>query len=163
MPNFPFGKLDEPSFGVGVFTMKKEKVCGIYKITSLAGRIYIGQSVDVRSRFASYQKLQCKTQSRLLRSFLKHGVENHVFEIIHHCEREELNKWEKHYVDLFQTFNTKHGLNLKDGGGNFALASEETKQKMSKAGKGKKLSPDSIRKREETRIILRQERRTMIF
>ena len=30
----------------------------------------------------------------------------------------ELNELEKYYVDLFQTFNSEHGLNLRDGGGN---------------------------------------------
>ena len=30
--------------------------CGIYKITSPKGRIYIGQAVDLKRRFKEYEK-----------------------------------------------------------------------------------------------------------
>lgn len=154
----------------------QEKICGIYKITSPSGRIYIGQANDVYFRWKYYRRLQCKTQSRLYNSFLKHGVENHIFEIIYQCKSEQLNYFEKHYVDLFQTFNTENGLNLRDGGGskgnlceetkrklsegrkgeknhNFGKPhSEETKQKMSKVRRGRKQSPEHIRKRTEAYI-----------
>lgn len=43
------------------------------------------------------------------------------------------------------------------------IISEETRKKQSEARLGKKLSPESIIKREETRKIIRQERLTMIF
>ena len=122
--------------------MKKEKICGIYKITSPTGKIYVGQSVDIHNkRFRYYRTLHCKGQTKLYNSFLKHGVENHKFEIIHTIpvyNIEELNKLEKHYVDLFQTFNTEHGLNLRVGGGNKGKASEETIKKMSEVNKGDK-------------------------
>ena len=55
---------------------------------------------------------------------------------------------EKYYVDLYQTFNSKHGMNLRDGGGSKGRASEETKRKQSEKMKflftttdlGKKIS-----------------------
>ena len=37
----------------GYFFM--EKICGIYKITSPSGRIYIGQSIDCPKRFKQYK------------------------------------------------------------------------------------------------------------
>ena len=54
---------------------------GIYKITSPKGRVYIGQSIDILYRFKKYKQMQCKGQVRLYNSFLKHNVENHLFEI----------------------------------------------------------------------------------
>jgi len=66
------------------------KTCGIYKITSPSGRVYIGQSVDILHRFKTYVKMYVKNekQVKLFRSFTKHGVENHTFEIIEECEME---------------------------------------------------------------------------
>jgi hypothetical protein len=33
------------------------KICGIYKITSPSGKVYIGQSVDIKRRFTTYKIL----------------------------------------------------------------------------------------------------------
>src|SRR6185369_7971270 len=96
--------------------MEREVVCGIYKITSPSGKIYIGQSKDVLLRFTYYRRLACKKQFKLYNSFNKHGVENHIFEIIETCNIEELNKREVYYMTLFNTFNTTHGLNCRIGG-----------------------------------------------
>jgi group I intron endonuclease len=61
---------------------------GIYKITSPSGRIYIGQSINIKRRFKEYNSRLGKGQLLLNRSFLKYGVENHIFEIICFCEKE---------------------------------------------------------------------------
>jgi len=116
---------------------KKINRIGIYKITSPSGKIYIGQSVHIQNRFSKYRKLNCKTQTKLYRSFLKYGVENHTFEIIHLCKEEKLNHFEIHFINLYNTFNTKFGLNLKDGGSK-GKPSSETKIKMSKSHEGEK-------------------------
>lgn len=40
--------------------------CGIYKITSPSGRVYVGQSVDIERRFAEYRRNgSAKKQRRL--------------------------------------------------------------------------------------------------
>lgn len=96
------------------------KKCGIYKITSPNGKIYIGQSIDINLRWHHYKLLRNKNQKKLFASFLKHGVDNHTFEILELCNREKLNLLEKYFVDLYKTFGTKHGLNIKDGGGHSA-------------------------------------------
>jgi group I intron endonuclease len=144
-------------------------ICGIYKITSPSRKVYIGQSMDIKARWAKYKKFNCKSQVKLYRSLLKYGFHKHAFEIIQVCEPEKLNEIEKYYVDLFQTFNSKHGLNLKDGGGSKGQHSEETKlkcsisnrgrifsdetrQKLSKALKGKKKSDEHARNLSKRRI-----------
>lgn len=101
------------------------KICGIYKITNPNGKIYIGQSINIHKRWLSYKGIRCKTQIKLLNSLKKYGVDNHKFEILQECLPEELNKLEKYYVDLYQTFNCDNGLNLKDGGGNYVKLSDE--------------------------------------
>jgi len=114
------------------------KTCGIYKITSPTDRIYIGQSVDIETRVRAYKTLKCKSQVKLYASLKKYGWLSHKFEVIHTCEPNELNGLEKYYVDLLTTFNTRHGLNLKDGGGSRSICSDETRIRIGKAKKGRK-------------------------
>ena len=55
---------------------------GVYKITSPSSRIYVGQSINIEKRFNQYEKKQnVSEQKKLYNSFLKYGVENHIFEI----------------------------------------------------------------------------------
>ena len=97
---------------------------GIYKITSPSKKIYIGQSIDIEYRKTDYSKLKCKRQPKLYCSLKKYGWEKHKFEIIHECLTGQLNELEKYYIDLFQTFNSKHGMNLRDGGGSHGRHSD---------------------------------------
>lgn len=113
---------------------------GIYKITSPSKKVYIGQSIDIKKRWSSYSGLHCKSQHRLYNSFLKYGVDKHNFEIVQICNKEQLNELEKYYVDLFQTFNSKHGLNLRDGGGSNGAISNDTRIRMSKSATGRIVS-----------------------
>lgn len=111
---------------------------GIYKITSPSGKIYIGQSRNIEKRFKTYNLLWCKPQRFLYNSFLKHGVKNHKFEIIEVCSVELLDEREIYYVNLYDTFNSNHGLNLKEGGGSNAKLSENTKLKLREINLGRK-------------------------
>ena len=105
---------------------------GIYKITSPSGKIYIGQSINIERRFNQYKKLMCKKQPILYRSFLKYGVENHIFEIIEECKIEQLNYKERYYQDLFNVVSVT-GLNCTLQETNILprVISEETREKMS--------------------------------
>ncbi len=113
----------------GLWKMSKLKTCGIYKITSPKKSVYIGQSINIESRFTAYRRLNCNRQPKLEGSFKKYGIDKHKFEIIHECKQEELNDLEKYYVDLYQCFNSKYGLNLKDGGNARGKSSLETRKK----------------------------------
>lgn len=118
-----------------------KRIIGIYKVTSPTNKIYIGQSVKILHRFNSYKKYRCKSQPRLYNSLIKYGSENHKFEIIKECSIDELNKYEIHYIEVFQSFNTFHGLNLQAGGHN-GTPSNETKQKLRDINLGKKYSSE---------------------
>lgn len=101
---------------------------GIYKITSPSGRVYIGQSIDIERRFYTYRKMYEAKQLILYRSFLKHGVENHIFEIIEECEVDDLNCRERHWQDFYEVVSEK-GLNcvLQECGEKRREYSEEIK------------------------------------
>lgn len=124
--------------------MKREIICGIYKITSPSGKIYIGQAVDIYDRWRRYKKAKCR-QPKLDASFKKYGVENHKFEIVCNCDENQLDYLEKYLIRFYDTFNTPHGLNLTDGGHN-GRHTEETKLKISIKNTGRKKSKEEIDK-----------------
>jgi len=121
------------------------KICGIYKITSPTGKIYIGQSININKRFLKYKSNDCKRQPRLYYSLCKYGWDLHITEIICECEKSELNELEIFYIKQYNTFNSKHGLNLSSGG-NTTIFTEESKQKISQKKLGIK-RPLSFRKK----------------
>ena len=87
------------------------KNCGIYKITSPTGKVYIGQSVDLKRRFSEYKGVHtCRFQPVIYRSLLKYGFEAHQFDIIEYCTEEELNCSERFWQDEFDVLG-KDGLN----------------------------------------------------
>jgi group I intron endonuclease len=143
-----------------------DKICGIYKITSPTGKIYIGQSVDIEKRFKKYKSLNCTGQPKLYNSFIKHGFNSHIFEIIKECEKDELNYCERHYQEFYYVLDYEFGLNLtltttvfKRGiiGEEVLIKrkvkqkgrklSEEHKKSISESQKGKKQSKEIIEKR----------------
>lgn len=114
------------------------KLTGIYKITSPDFEIYIGQSIDILKRRHYYSMGRCRTQRKLKESILKHGWHEHKFEILEFCESIELNDLEKHYVNLYQSFNSVHGLNLTSGGSSNTKVSDVTRSRMRDSHKGEK-------------------------
>lgn len=118
---------------------------GIYKIISPSGRIYVGQSIDLKRRFFDYNRLSnCKSQTRLYNSFIKYGVENHVFEIIEITQAYNLNERERYYQELYSCISKK-GLNCKYVSTNLksGVVSEFTKNKLSLVKKGFKHTDES--------------------
>ena len=105
---------------------------GIYKITSPLGYIYIGQSINIDYRFYVYKKLKCKAQLRIYNSFVKHGVDNHLFEIIEECPFNLLNERERYWQDFYNVLGKK-GLNcnLVSTNNSPKILSDETKLKIS--------------------------------
>ena len=86
---------------------------GIYKITSPSGKIYIGQSTDLLERFKKYSNPRwIYKQIRLHNSLLKHGHENHIYEIIEECVVDDLNKRERYWQDYYNVLS-ENGLNCK--------------------------------------------------
>lgn len=116
---------------------------GIYKITSPSGKIYIGQSVNILSRINKYKNAKCITQPIILKSILKYGWENHLFEIVLECEKSELNEKERYYQELFNCIG-KNGLNcmLTNTSTKTGKARQETIDKL----KGRKLSESTRQK-----------------
>lgn len=147
------------------------KLTGIYKITSPSGKIYIGQSIDLKTRISRYKSnlKSSKGQVKLHNSFCKYGAENHKFDIIELCLPKYLNNMERYYQEKFDAVN--NGLNLRytkstDKSGKMSAESiakmlvyknnisSEHRAKMIENGKKRKVLPSMIGKKhtEETKL-----------
>lgn len=99
----------------------KDKEIGIYKITNtLNKKVYIGQSVDLSSRWKEHIKCGLgidAPNNNLYKAMQKDGVENFVFEKLENCSREELNKKEKYWIDFYKSQD--FGYNMTTGGSQY--------------------------------------------
>lgn len=107
------------------------KICGIYKITSPSGNIYIGQSEDIIFRMSYYRHSIRMNQPRLCKSIRKYGFDSHSVEIIKTCTKEQLNYFEKYFIEYYDTFNTDHGMNMTPGGDSKIAFSDATINRIS--------------------------------
>lgn len=122
------------------YNARMDKICGIYKITNLInGKAYIGQSVNILSRF-DYHKKRCNN-NYLRASFEKYGIDNFSFEIIRTFSISPLlylflDAYEEHYINFYNTMNRDHGYNRMHGGQPGRLC-EEAKELMKRNSAGK--------------------------
>ena len=119
----------------------------IYKITNLInGKVYIGQTYRLlRHRITCYKRLKCN--EHLKNAIIKYGFDNFKFEVIYETHNiNELNEKEIFYIKEYNSTDKNIGYNIDLGGRN-KIVSEETKQKMSKSGLGKKQTKEHIDKR----------------
>jgi len=93
-----------------------EKICGIYKITSPTGKVYVGSSININKRKENYKYNQCPQQPKIFNSIKKHGWEQHSFEIIEECSKDNIIERERYWVNHFDSI--KNGLNLQTPGEN---------------------------------------------
>lgn len=115
-----------------------ENICGIYRITSPSGRVYIGQAEEIPARWATYKQLNVgvKRQTKLWRSFKKYGVNSHIFEVLEGCSIEDLNCRERYWQDFYDVLNGGLNCILQECGEKRRVFSEETLRKKSEALKG---------------------------
>ena len=106
------------------------------------GQMYIGQSINIKQRWHTHKNLLRKNEHAnqfLQNSWNKYGESVFDFIIIEECHKNVLNNKERYWIDYYNTFCNKRHYNLTLDGNN-RVYSEESREKMSKAHKGKKLS-----------------------
>ena len=95
------------------------KKTGIYKITNqLNDMCYIGQSVDVAKRFKDHAKcglgIDTPQGNKLYKDMQSIGIWNFSWELLEECPREQLNKKERYYIELYQSesfgYNSTRGV-----------------------------------------------------
>jgi group I intron endonuclease len=132
----------------------------IYRITNIHnGKIYIGQTVrSINSRWVRHKRDAIKKNSSLAihGAIRKYGIKNFKIEIVEECKSlKEMNDREIFHIKHLNSMYP-NGYNLTPGGYN-TVHSQETRDKISKAlkgkpspNKGKKQKKSTIRKRTES-------------
>lgn len=101
--------------------MKKEVICGVYKIINIiSGDTYIGSSVDIYRRWAlhktpSQHKMQ--PNNKLYKDMDKIGTENFKLEIICKTDKNNLKQEEQETIELYKptyNYNRAHGLDVEN-------------------------------------------------
>lgn len=107
---------------------------GIYKIENLVnGKIYIGQSKQIRQRWSEHKKELRKNRHKniyLQRAWNKYGENYFKHEILELCSEEKLDERECYYINLYETFDNDKGYNLTSGGGRRKQYSKSTREKL---------------------------------
>lgn len=137
-------------------------VCGIYCITnSVNGKKYIGQSIDIYRRLNVHKnKLKKNTHDNihLQRAYIKYGSDAFKFKIIKCCKPKYLDRFEKLYIHIFDSFH--NGYNQNTGGNSPTKLSEDTLKKMSESKLGEKNHLWGTHHSFETRIKMSEVKNT---
>lgn len=118
---------------------------GIYKITNIINnKCYIGSAVRLRKRINRHKSdlnRNVHHSEKLQRAWNKYGEENFKFEVLFTCNKEDLIAKEQSQINWF-----KPEYNICKVAGNCAEreCTEETRDKLSKANKGRKPSALAI-------------------
>lgn len=127
-----------------------EKQGTIYKIENLVnGKVYIGQTIKDASR-----RIQCHiiklnkkyhNNRHLQHAWNKYGEDNFRYTIIETCTEKEMDDremfWIKHCI------NTVGVYNIEGGGNNRKIITDETRKRLSEAGKRAYQNPITLKRR----------------
>jgi group I intron endonuclease len=117
----------------------KEIIIGIYMITNMDGKIYIGQSKDIFNRFHQYFREDYRVMGvKLINSMKLYGSDNHFYEVVEECNINDLDNKEKYYINLYNS--KENGLNSTIGGNGLITHSIESKKAIGDALRGR-ISP----------------------
>lgn len=93
-------------------------IVGIYGLFCRpSGKWYVGQSLDVHSRWRKYKRCACKTQLKLYNALKKYGYDSFDKTVIETCENIDwlLDYREMYWIRHLDSMN--NGYNLTQGGG----------------------------------------------
>jgi group I intron endonuclease len=134
-------------------------VWSIYRIKNLLNsKIYIGQTKDPKTRWSRHKsdaRLGKKYNWYLYDAMRKYGVDNFIFEVIAQTKYiEEVDRLEILLIEQYKSTDRNFGYNISEGGQSNKLVSVETREKQSKAAKGRKPWNKNIPCSEETKKLL---------
>ena len=122
------------------------KIQGIYKIVNcINGKVYIGQSIDIKHRFIEHKSNVNKNKKHpLYDSIRKYEINNFEFIILEEIDNVLLlDLREQYWLDYYKAYDREYGYNLRlKAESNRGLEqSQEQRRKNSDANKGKKKPP----------------------
>ena len=142
-----------------------DKIVCVYRITNLLnGKIYIGQTVDLRKRVSEYNHPKDNLKRPIMHAMYTHGSENFQLEVIEECIPENLDCFESYHIRKSCAYDKDIGYNENRGNTSrdFAAALEQ-RRLMSEAHKGLTESPFTKRKKSNAIIAINEDERSVII
>jgi len=125
------------------------KIGVIYKYISPSGKIYVGQTINEKSRKSQHKNQNSKSNTYFGKAIRKYGFEYKVIikfkpTIDKLKLKRVLDKLEKRYIELYNSDKVELGYNLNEGGkGNLGyVQSEEVKNRIGELSKERWKDPE---------------------
>lgn len=132
------------------------KKCGIYCIKNIQnGLVYVGSSKNIDQRWSTHKYMLNKNihfNCHLQNAWNKYNPESFSFIVLELCVQEILVERENYWMNSYESYNHKKGYNLERYINERKEISAETKEKISKARKGKSTMSDEAKQRMSERI-----------
>ncbi len=92
-------------------------ITGIYKITNQeTGECYIGQAVDVATRWKNHAKcglgIDTPASNKLYKAMQEYGIWNFSWELLEECNKDILNEKESYYIELYDSCSYGYNSNI---------------------------------------------------
>lgn len=113
----------------------------IYKVTNnINGCIYIGQTTlsleERKYKHEQESRNRYRKTVKFHNALLKYGFDNFTWEVVKEYDtQEELDYFEKYYIQLYNSCDRALGYNLKYGGRTGGIFSEEAKEDLGRSTK----------------------------
>lgn len=141
---------------------KQKTICGIYKITSPIGLVYIGSTNSIYRRLIEHKYRSKFNNLPLYKSYREHGVGKHTVDIIHELpldiRKDVMDVYELFYYNQYKECGIEM-LNCRDGGSRGSLHPEhKNKIRNSLMGKhcGNKNPNFGVKHTEEVKLFISQ-------
>lgn len=128
---------------------------GIYIIkNSKNGKVYVGQTTDFAKRVAQHKAnvkwRKVSEYNKLYPAMRTEGLNAFTFELIEECPVDKLNEREEYYIKMFDSIENGYNV-LPNANSSISYwtgkhRDESTRQKLSKAQKGKKATIETCKK-----------------
>lgn len=127
-----------------------KKIVGIYGLQNKLdpNKWYVGQSVDILSRWAKYKSLRCKSQRKWFAALSKYGYDGFTPVILETCNVSKLDEREIYWIG--QMDSVINGYNIKLGG-NRKEHSNETIALIRKKRANQVIGPRTEKQKEDMR------------
>jgi len=121
-------------------------LCGIYAIRNvLNGKVYVGQSVNIASRWRDHRKqLGRGRRSHLYEAMRKYGIESFQFEVLEQCAPEDLNAKEAVWMHKLQCRTL--GYNIIPAGQHGRVMDATAREAIAARLRGRKRPPEVVEK-----------------
>jgi len=102
-----------------------------------SGKKYIGQTIHEQHRKNQHRHDSNRgVDNKFYRAVKKYGWDDFIYGVIEECSESDLNEREKHYINLYDTYNVGYNANVGGDGQRGFTFSQASREKMASKKRG---------------------------